>query len=350
MRRILLGAVTVVFGGAVALGVRNAVVDGMGGEASVVEEAGRPNGAVMPGGAGRTAGAPADTAMPPSPEGEEARPAPGAVAPGSAAESAVRGRDGVGGAGASAGAAAPSEAVETRGADRARPAEGRSGTASSAPNVAGGTGGAEPAAQERSVAQEPDARTVLLRASEAYGKVRSLRAEFVQTAENPLLRSRVTSRGTLVQRRPDRFLMRFSEPAGDVIVSDGEWIWVYYPSVDEKQVMRAPVGAGGAGGADLQAQFLGDPLTRFTPTLEGTESVRGRRAYVLLLTPRVDTGFRSLKVWVDAQDHLVRRFELVESNGVKRHFELDRLEVDVAAPDSLFRFTPPEGARIVERG
>jgi len=46
----------------------------------------------------------------------------------------------------------------------------------------------------------------------------------------------------------------------------------------------------------------------------------------------------------------VRRFELVESNGVKRHFVLDRLEVDVAAPDSLFRFTPPEGARIVERG
>jgi len=323
MRRILVGAVTVVFGGAVALGVRNAVVDGMGGgAASAVEEAARPDGAVVAGAAGRTAGVPADTPMPPSPDGEEAALAPAAAAPVPAA------------------------------------AESRTGT----PDVAGGTAAPAPTAQERpaveeqptsknpSAEQEPDARTVLLRASEAYGKVRSLRAEFVQTAENPLLRSRVTSRGTLVQRRPDRFLMRFSEPAGDVIVSDGEWIWVYYPSVDEKQVMRAPVGAGGAGGADLQAQFLGDPLTRFTPTLEGTESVRGRRAYVLLLTPRVDTGFRSLKVWVDAQDHLVRRFELVESNGVKRHFELDRLEVGVAAPDSLFRFTPPEGARIVERG
>lgn len=327
MRRILVGAVTVVFGGAVALGVRNAVVDGMGGgAASAVEEAARPDGAVVAGAAGRTAGVPADTPMPPSPDGEEAALAPAAAAPVPAA------------------------------------AESRTGTASGVPDVAGGAGAAVPTVQERpaveeqptsknpSAEQEPDARTVLLRASEAYGKVRSLRAEFVQTAENPLLRSRVTSRGTLVQRRPDRFLMRFSEPAGDVIVSDGEWIWVYYPSVDEKQVMRAPVGAGGAGGADLQAQFLGDPLTRFTPSLEGTESVRGRRAYVLLLTPRVDTGFRSLKVWIDAQDHLVRRFELVESNGVKRHFELDRLEVDVAAPDSLFRFTPPEGARIVERG
>lgn len=327
MRRILVGAVTVVFGGAVALGVRNAVVDGMGGgAASAVEEAARPDGAVVAGAAGRTAGVPADTPMPPSPDGEEAALAPAAAAPVPAA------------------------------------AESRTGTASGVPDVAGGAGAAVPTVQERpaveeqptsknpSAEQEPDTRTVLLRASEAYGKVRSLRAEFVQTAENPLLRSRVTSRGTLVQRRPDRFLMRFSEPAGDVIVSDGEWIWVYYPSVDEKQVMRAPVGAGGAGGADLQAQFLGDPLTRFTPSLEGTESVRGRRAYVLLLTPRVDTGFRSLKVWIDAQDHLVRRFELVESNGVKRPFELDRLEVDVAAPDSLFRFTPPEGARIVERG
>lgn len=343
MRRILVGAVTVVLGGAVALGVRNAVVDGRGGGvASAVEEAG---GAVTPRAADRTASAPGDTAVPPSPEGEEAGPALAA-----APAPAVDGRDGVSGSGAGAGAAAPSGATGSRRGDPARPTQGRAATSPGEPDVVGGAGAAEPATQERSAAQEPDARTVLLRASEAYGKVRSLRAEFVQTAENPLLRSRVTSRGTLVQRRPDRFLMRFSEPAGDVIVSDGKWIWVYYPSVDEKQVMRAPVGAGGAGGADLQAQFLGDPLTRFTPTLEGTESVRGRRAYVLLLTPRVDTGFRSLKVWVDAQDHLVRRFELVESNGVRRHFELDRLEVDVAAPDSLFRFTPPEGARIVERG
>lgn len=318
MRRILVGAVTVIFGGAVALGVRNAVVDGAGSEASgVVEEAGvAPEGAGAHGSVDTSAGAPA---------------AAGALGD----TDAPAGR-GVGGGEADSAAATGAEGEEV--------------VVPAAREVMGGEVGPVSERGSAMAEQEPDARTVLLRASEAYEAVRSLRAEFVQTAENPLLRNRVTSRGTLVQRRPDRFLMKFSEPAGDVIVSDGTWIWIYYPSVDEKQVIRTPVGAGGVGGADLQAQFLGDPLTRFTPTLEGTESVGGRRAYVLLLTPRVDTGFRSLKVWVDAQDHLVRRFELVESNGVKRFFELEGLEVGGAAPDSLFRFSPPEGARIVERG
>ncbi len=342
MRRILVGAVTVILGGAVALGVRNTVVEEAGGDAAgVVEETSGAREAPAVGSEGASAvdssgaaGGPSD-----SPAAPEAA-ADDVVAP-PAME--VSERAGVGGGERREAAASLATASRREGAAGA--AAGPDAAREAPRDVARSAGAAQASGE-----QDPDARTVLLWASEAYGKVRSLRAEFVQTAENPLLRNRVTSRGTLVQRRPDRFLMRFTEPAGDVIVSDGASIWVYYPSVNEKQVIRAPVGAGGAGGADLQAQFLGDPLTRFTPTLEGTESVGGQRAYVLLLTPRVDTGFRSLKVWVDAQDHLVRRFELVESNGVKRHFELDRLEVDVAAPDSLFRFTPPAGARIVDRG
>jgi hypothetical protein len=36
---------------------------------------------------------------------------------------------------------------------------------------------------------------------------------------------------------------------------------------------------------------------------------------VLTLVPRQPLGYRSLKVWIDEQDHLVRRFELTEENG-----------------------------------
>jgi outer membrane lipoprotein-sorting protein len=35
-----------------------------------------------------------------------------------------------------------------------------------------------------------------------------------------------TSRGEFMQRRPNRFAMRWRDPAGDVIVSDGEVMWV----------------------------------------------------------------------------------------------------------------------------
>lgn len=317
MRRILVGAVTVIFGGAVALGVRNAVVDGAGSEASgVVEEAGvAPEGAGAHGSVDTSAGAPA---------------AAGALGD----TDAPAGR-GVGGGEADSAAATGAEGEEV--------------VVPAAREVMGGEVGPVSERGSAMAEQEPDARAVLLRASEAYEAVRSLRAEFVQTAENPLLRNRVTSRGTLVQRRPDRFLMKFSDPAGDVIVSDGQYIWVYYPSVDEDQVMRAPAGAAGAGGVDLQAQFLGDPVARFRSELHGKEEVGGRPAYVLTMVPREPMGYRSLKVWVDAGDYLVRRFEIVEDNGVTRHLELSGLRLNASLDDSLFRFTPPPGARIVQR-
>jgi outer membrane lipoprotein-sorting protein len=141
--------------------------------------------------------------------------------------------------------------------------------------------------------------------------------------------------------------MKFSQPAGDVIVSDGEYFWVYYPSVDQKQVIRTKAGA--VGGLDLQAQFIGDPTTRFRHTVHGTEQVNGRAARVLTLVPRQDAGYKSLKVWIDQQDYLVRRFELTNENDVVQHFDFSNLQVNPTLSDALFRFTPPPGARIIDR-
>lgn len=196
---------------------------------------------------------------------------------------------------------------------------------------------------------EQDGAAILRRTSEVYEGLRSMRADFTMVVENPLLRSRTTSRGTLYQRRPDRILLDFSEPEGDVIVSDGTYFWVYYPSVNADQVLRSPAGQGGAGGVDLQAQFIGDPVDRFEYTMHGTETVDGRRAHVFTLVPRENAGYRQMKVWIDAEDSLVRRFELTELNGSVREFALSNVERNPNIPDERFSFTPPPNARVVTR-
>jgi chaperone LolA len=198
-------------------------------------------------------------------------------------------------------------------------------------------------------AQDSEIAAVLRRAARVYAGMQSLQADFSQRSTNPIIRTTVSSAGTLYQRSPDRFLMRFSDPAGDLIVSDGSYFWVYYPSVDRKQVLRLPANRG-AGGVDLQAQFVGDPLERFNVTSEGREEIAGRSAYVLLLEPREPLGYRALKVWIDAADHLVRRFEVTEENGIVRHFELSNLKLNQKLGDDLFHFTIPDGAQVVDRG
>ena len=210
--------------------------------------------------------------------------------------------------------------------------------------------GQPPAQEAGAPAGDPDAASIVRRAADAYSRVRSMKAAFVQRTENPLLGQTTTSRGIMYQRRPDRFKLSFTDPAGDVIVSDGRYFWIYYPSVDAKQVMRAPVSEAGAGAVDLQAQFLGDTDRRFTATLEGTEAVNGRSAHVVTMLPRENLGYRRLKVWIDARDHLVRRFEITENNENVRRFDLSDVQINPQLEESIFRFAMPAGARIVERG
>jgi outer membrane lipoprotein carrier protein len=211
-----------------------------------------------------------------------------------------------------------------------------------------GTALPPPVAVAESASAQGDAQALLRAAEQAYGRVRTVRADFAQVITNPLLGTTTRSRGTLFERRPDRFLMRFSDPAGDVLVSDGQHFWVYYPSVDPKQVIRMPATAG-RGGADLQAQFLGDAGRRFQPTLEGTATVGGKRLSLLRLVPRASAPYKQLKLWIDPADHLARRIEITEENGNVRRVDLSNLRVNTAVSDAVFRFRPPAGAQVVDR-
>jgi outer membrane lipoprotein carrier protein len=195
----------------------------------------------------------------------------------------------------------------------------------------------------------PSTAEILKRAAAAYSKVKSFRAEFVQKRENPLLGSTSTNRGSIYQKRPDRFLMKFTQPAGDVIVSDGRYFWVYYPSADKRQVLRAPASADASSGVDLFAQFVGDPERRFAATFHGIETANGRSAYVLTLVPRGDAQYKSLKVWLDTKDFMARHFILTEYNGVVQEFTLSNLRINPVLNNDLFRFMPPPNARIVEQ-
>lgn len=175
-----------------------------------------------------------------------------------------------------------------------------------------------------------------------------MQADFVQHLRVPLLGSEQRSRGTLYLRRPDRFLMRFADPAGDRVVADGRHFWMYYPSTDRKQVLRAPIKEG-FHQADFQREFLSDPSARYVATVTGTETVGGRRTHVLRLVPRRPSSYKQVRLWVDAADYTVRRFEMVEENESVRRVELSNIRRNVALPDSLFRFDPPRGTQIFDQ-
>lgn len=193
-----------------------------------------------------------------------------------------------------------------------------------------------------------DANELLRRVEQTAAGVRTLEADFVQTLHVPLLNTDRTSTGKLYQRKPSHFLMRFTEPAGDVMVADGRYFWIYYPSSDRTQVIRTSIAEGGEQ-ADFQRQFLSNATDRFVATLNGTETVAGRSTYALTLVPKRQSPYKVIRIWVDREDNLVRRFEMTEENDSVRRVELRNLKVNGQVSDALFTFTPPAGTQIVEQ-
>jgi outer membrane lipoprotein carrier protein len=197
-------------------------------------------------------------------------------------------------------------------------------------------------------AQTPE--QTLDRAVSALSKVKTVRATFTQTVKNPLLGRTVDARGELAQRIPGQISVRFTEPAGDRIVADGRFIWLYLPSTNPGQVIKMRSSTNAAGVPDITAQFLDSPAERYTITSGGTGSVTGRPAHVLVLVPkREGLPFARATVWVDDRDGLIRQFETVDQTGLVRRVTITRMEVNPTVSSREFTFTPPRGVRVVEQ-
>jgi outer membrane lipoprotein carrier protein len=193
-----------------------------------------------------------------------------------------------------------------------------------------------------------DVATALARAESAYRELRSLRAEFEQVIVNPMLGGPETSRGTLYLVPPSRFAMRFSEPTGDRIVADGEWLWAYTPSTVPGQVIRQPVPQVGAATPNLFAQFVDRPLDRYQASYAGPDSVAGEAVDLVALVPTVpDLPFRRVTIAVSRQTGLLRRLAIVEDSGQRRTLVLTALAPNAAVPPAAVRFAVPRGVKIV---
>jgi outer membrane lipoprotein-sorting protein len=195
-----------------------------------------------------------------------------------------------------------------------------------------------------------DAQAIIGRAAKVYRSLQSLRADFVQVIDNPMIDS-AESRGTLVQAGPAKLAMRFSDPPGEAIVIDGKHVWVYTPSTVPDQVVRLEVPSGGpAYGYNLLAWFLDRPSERYKPSFLRTERHGGRTLDVIQLIPAVpDLPFTKAVVWIDREDALPRRLEIHEQSGATRTLALSRIRVNQAVSKETFRFKVPDNVRIVDQ-
>ena len=185
----------------------------------------------------------------------------------------------------------------------------------------------------------------LEQAAARYREVQAICADFEQVIAIRPLRRSIESAGRVCQRRPNLFSMRFTDPLGDMVVSDGDHFWVYYPSAVEDQVMRHPV-SDSPGREDFFREFLDDPGAKYEAETGGIEAVDGRDCRVVSLTPLTPTGYRAARLWLDVESHVIRRLEIHEENKV-RTVTLRDVDLAPEIQPGTFVFEVPRGARVM---
>ena len=194
------------------------------------------------------------------------------------------------------------------------------------------------------VAQTPE--ETLERVARSYQALSSFSADFWQVIDDPML-GNYRSRGRLVQVGDGRLSLRFTDPAGELIVLDGRNVWMYLPSTEPGQVRKIPL--SGLPDYFNPRSLLHQPSRRFEARSIRRDQLNGRSADVILLAPR-DAGlpFSEVTLWVDREDGLPRRLQFKERSGATRTFTFADVRTNLRIPDRTFTFEVPPGVRVVD--
>ena len=168
----------------------------------------------------------------------------------------------------------------------------------------------------------------------------SLRAQFVQSLFDAQGNTVQESRGTVLLQRPGRFRWEYRLPYEQLIVADGEKLWVYDSELQQVTVKELDNALGNAPimllseRRPLQEDFIIHDLQ----PRDGLQWVE--------LEPRVkDTDFTRITLGMDEQGMKV--MELRDSFGQATEVRFVNLEINVAPAAGSFVFEPPPGVDII---
>ncbi len=197
-------------------------------------------------------------------------------------------------------------------------------------------------------AQVPDGVQLL---GEFLRGTQSGRARFTQTVTAPPREGQAsrprTSSGTFEFARPQRFRFHYTQPFEQVLVADGQTLWLHDLDLNQvtarklSQVLQGTPAAVIASAADLRALQADFQLSAL-PTEGGLQWVQA--------TPRAQDGqLQSLRVGLrnGPRGAELVALDMLDSLGQRSLMNFSQFEPNAAIPASTFQFKPPAGADVI---
>lgn len=169
----------------------------------------------------------------------------------------------------------------------------------------------------------------------------SARAHFSQTVTAKSGRKPQLSQGTLAFARPGRFRWSYEKPYEQLLVGDGQRLWIFDRDLNQVTVKKL----GQALGASPAALLAGDNALdkNFIITDAGTTD---GLEFVEAMPRNKDEGSFEL-VRIGLADNLPRLMIVYDHFDQKTVLTFHQFERNPPLAADLFRFTPPKGADVI---
>jgi len=168
----------------------------------------------------------------------------------------------------------------------------------------------------------------------------TMRAAFTQTVSDASGRRVAQASGDFVIARPGRFRWSVDKPYKQLLVGDGQRVWIYDEDLNQVVVRNNDRALGTtpaallAGKEEVEEAFNWKSL----PAADGLEWLGA--------TPKdKDSAFSELRLGFDTKG--LAALEVIDNFGQHTSIRLMNLERNPKLSAELFRFTPPAGADVV---
>jgi len=171
--------------------------------------------------------------------------------------------------------------------------------------------------------------------------VKTGRAAFTQTVTSPDGVKKKTSSGRFEFSRPDRFRFDYTKPFEQVIVSDGQKVWIYDADLNQASSRKLTEALG----ASPAALLTGDDLTRgfdlvALPSQNGLDWAQA--------TPKNAEGaFQSMRIGF--RGNQLAAVEIVDGFSQRSLLQFTQFAANVELPPQGFKFVVPPGVEVLEQ-
>lgn len=148
------------------------------------------------------------------------------------------------------------------------------------------------------------------------------------------------SEGTLAFSRPGKFRWTYAKPYPQLIVGDGERVWVYDEDLAQVTVRKIDQALGSTPAALLAGS--NDVMKAFNLKDEGK---RDGLEWVLAVPKEKESNFESIRMGFGANG--LERMELADTFGQLTQLKLIDVQRNAPLDASQFKFTPPKGADVI---